>query len=348
MASRTIPKAPLRVAMVGLGFFGRYQFHAWQRLKEVEVVAVCEHSKETRGFLEDHPQVTLYSALDALLAAETPGILDIATPPHAHAQLIRTALGEVETIICQKPFCTSLEEAREIVSLAESAGTKLIVHENFRFQPWYRKIRELIQSGRIGQVRQAHFRLRPGDGEGEEAYVARQPYFREMKRFLVHETGIHLIDVFRYLFGEVRGVYADLWQSNASIAGEDSGYFILEMQGGVRALFDGNRTLDHAAENRRLTMGEMVVEGSDGELRLDGWGKLALRGRNSTTWQEIELRFEDRDFGGDCVFRFQQHVVRHLLEGAKLENAARSYLVNMEIEAAAYTSAQQGRLVGLT
>jgi predicted dehydrogenase len=52
-----------------------------------------------------------------------------------------------------------------------------------------------------------------------------------MKRFLIHETGIHLIDVFRFLLGEVRSVYADLTKLNPVIAGEDSGTVLFNFVG---------------------------------------------------------------------------------------------------------------------
>ncbi|MEO0763052.1 MAG: hypothetical protein AAFZ09_14815, partial [Pseudomonadota bacterium] len=60
------------------------------------------------------------------------------------------------------------------------------------------------------------------DGQGPDAYHARQPYFQRMPRFLVHETAVHWIDTFRYLMGEAETVYADLRRLNPAIAGEDA------------------------------------------------------------------------------------------------------------------------------
>lgn len=111
---------------------------------------------------------------------------------------------------------------------------------------------------------QVTFRLRPGDGKGPDAYLERQPYFQTMEKFLVHETAIHLIDVFRFLLAEEpSAVYAALRRLNPAIAGEDAGMMLFDFPSGARAVFDGNRLADHKAENRRLTMGEMVIEGSE-------------------------------------------------------------------------------------
>ncbi|MEO1294188.1 MAG: Gfo/Idh/MocA family oxidoreductase, partial [Pseudomonadota bacterium] len=165
-------------------------------------------------------------------------------------------------VICQKPFCGGIEGGRRAAARAEADGRPLVVHENFRFQPWYREIRRLIDAGTLGALYQVAFSLRPGDGQGPDAYLARQPYFQRMPRFLVHETAVHWIDTFRYLMGEAETVYADLRRLNPAIAGEDAGHVIFDHDSGVRALFDGNRLLDHAADNTRRTMGEALVEGT--------------------------------------------------------------------------------------
>ena len=81
-----------------------------------------------------------------------------------------------------------------------------------------------------------------------------------MERFLVHETAVHFLDVFAFLLGLPDQIYADLRRLNPNIAGEDAGLIILGYEDGRRAIFDGNRLIDHAAENRRLTMGEALVE----------------------------------------------------------------------------------------
>ena len=102
-----------------------------------------------------------------MIKAVKPDVLDIVTPPETHHTLVLLAceLG-VPTIVCQKPLAPTLAEAAAIVALAERHGTRLVVHENFRFQPWHREIRALVHGGAVGTVLNATFRLRPGDGQG--------------------------------------------------------------------------------------------------------------------------------------------------------------------------------------
>ena len=243
----------LSVGCIGAGFFSQFHYDAWARVDgAVPIAAVDRDISKARA-----TGLAAYGAAEEMLAAETPDIVDIISPPHTHFELIKLALAhKPRAIICQKPFCESLAQARQAVALSAQAGVPLIVHENFRFQPWYRVMRAALEAGEIGAPMQLTFRLRPGDGQGPEAYLDRQPYFQQMPRFLVHETLVHWIDTFRFLFGEPSAVFADLRKLNPVIAGEDAGLVMFAYDDGRRAMIDGNRHLDHAATNTRCTMGE--------------------------------------------------------------------------------------------
>ncbi|WP_299391755.1 Gfo/Idh/MocA family protein [Pelagibius sp.] len=337
----------LRLGTVGTGYFSQFHYDGWARIAEARLVGVCDRDAVGAQKVAEMHGATPYVSVAEMLAQENLDLLDIIAPPPAHLDLIRQAAARKVAVICQKPFCQTLEEAEEAVTLCEEAGVLLVVHENFRFQPWHQKARALIEEGRLGRIYQAGFRLRPGDGQGPEAYLDRQPYFQKMERFLVHETAIHLIDVFRFLLGEATGVYAALRRLNPAIAGEDAGFILLDFEDGARGLFDGNRLADHAAENRRLTMGEMLIEGSGGSLRLDGEGRLYLRPFGGNMEEVITYPWENKGFGGDCVFHLQRHVVDHLLSGSPVMNAGRDYLANLRIEEAVYESDRLGRRIPL-
>lgn len=337
--------SPLRVAAVGAGYFSRFHYDAWNRLG-VEVAAVCSRTAESaEAAAKEFGIPRSFTDFAGMLDAVCPDLVDIITPPETHLAYIGTAAERGLPIICQKPFTRSLEEAVEAVRLAEEAGVLLVVHENFRFQPWYAKIREIVGSGAIGDVYQVSFRLRPGDGQGEDAYLNRQPYFQKMDRFLVHETAIHLIDVFRYLCGEVVSVTAELSKLNPAIAGEDAGLILFKFENGSRGLFDGNRLSDHVARNRRLTMGEILVEGAEGAVRLNGDGELFLRAHGQNQERKVDYEWEDLGFAGDCVFRLQKHVVECIRQGGKVTNSGRDYLANLRIEEAVYRSSATGKRV---
>jgi predicted dehydrogenase len=330
----------LRVACVGAGYFSRFHYESWARIDRVALVGSCNRDiAKARA-----TGLPAFDDLTTMIAQTTPDLLDIILPPVAHADTIRAALAAgIRTMICQKPFCNSLSEARSIVAEAEALGARIIVHENFRFQPWYRAIKRVLETGALGDVLQATFRLRPGDGQGPRAYLDRQPYFQQMEKFLIHETAVHWVDTFRYLFGNPLAVYADLRQINPALKGEDAGFVLFDHPGGIRSLFDGNRHLDHAADNLRRTMGEALIEGTEGVLTLAGDGAVHLRRFGQPMTAEITPPNDWDGFGGDCVHALQCHVVSGLLDATPLENLAPDYLLVIEIEEAIYASAQEGR-----
>ncbi len=337
----------LRVACVGAGYFSQFQYEAWHRL-DVDLAAICNKTEaNARKIAEAYDIAQVFTDFEQMLDSVKPDLVDIITPPPTHVAYIELAAARAIPVICQKPFTPSLAEAEYASKLMEDAGAMLVVHENFRFQPWYGEIKRQLDEGTLGDLYQVAFRLRPGDGQGPEAYLARQPYFQDMERFLVHETAIHLIDVFRYLFGEMRSVTASLRRLNPAIKGEDSGVMLFEFENGAAGLFDGNRLADHPAKNRRLTMGELMLEGSKASLRLDGDGRLFLRRHGEDQEREISYDWQDKNFGGDCVFALQRHVVEHLRKGTPVMNRARDYLTNIRIEEAAYSSNELGKRVNL-
>ena len=144
-------------------------------------------------------------------------------PLRTHRDICRLAGERGVHVLCQKALAPTFADAVALVGDAERAGIRLMVHDNFRFQPWHRELRRLLDLGTIGRPHAIACRTRMGDGWGAEAYLNRQPYFRVMPKLLVFETGVHFIDVFRYLVGDVRQVYAVLRRRNPLIAGEDAG-----------------------------------------------------------------------------------------------------------------------------
>jgi predicted dehydrogenase len=336
-----------RLAILGAGYFGRFHYRAWARLP-VDLAAFCDIDAGRRAAVSaDYPQARAHDDFARMLDAERPDFVDIVSPPPTHLPAIKACAERGISVICQKPFCGTLEAAQEAADIAERAGITLIVHENFRFQPWYAAMRDALASDRLGTVFGATFRLRPGDGQGFDAYLARQPYFRTMPRFMVHETGVHYIDVFRYLFGEVTAVTARLRRLNPAIAGEDAGLAVFEFAGGVTAVLDANRLSDHKAHNHRLTLGEMLIEAEGGVLRLTGDGAVLLRRHGAEAETPLAFDWDDIDFGGDCVYRTSRAALAALTGQAPAVNTAREYIENLRIEEAVYASDSQGRRISL-
>ncbi len=338
----------LRVLGVGAGYFSQFQYLGWRNIDDAKCVAIVNRDQAKARALADRYGVeAVYGDIDMALDAVKPDLVDLITPPETHRSFVAKTVERGIPTICQKPFGTSYADAVAITELAEAARVPLIVHENFRWEPWYREAKRMIDAGTLGALHAVAFRLRPGDGQGPRAYLDRQPYFQQMPQFLVKETAIHWIDTFRFLMGEVAAVYARLRRVNPVIAGEDAGYVVFEFAGGSTGLLDGNRLNDHVAANPRRTMGEAWIEGSAGVLRLDGEARLWWKPHHGTEVTHAYDRGPDDTFGGGACEWLQRHVVAHLGEGKPLENTARDYLANLKVQEAVYASHREGRRIAL-
>ncbi len=334
-----------RVVMVGAGYWSQFQVEGW-RDAGAPLAAICNRNLAAAQALAGRFGVpACYDDINAMLDAERPTLVDVCLPPVAQRAAVEAALARGIPTICQKPFGITLQDAQAMTTLAQTAGVALVVHENFRFAPWFRELRRCIDAGLFGRVHSAAFRLRPGDGQGPQAYTDRQPYFQQMPQFLVRETAVHFIDTFRYLMGEVRAVTARLRRLNPVIAGEDAGVLLLEHDDQRTGLFDGNRLNGHPASNLRRTMGEMWLEGENGVMRLDGEARLWWQPHGR---QEAPHAYDcgaGRGAFGGASTALQAHVLAHLRQGAPLENSASNYLANLYVQAAAYHSHATGRRV---
>jgi predicted dehydrogenase len=337
----------LRGVGIGAGYFAPFHYEAWARIPEVEMAAICD-LREGRAQALMAPNGIRRSYVDwqRMLEDERPDFVDVITPPDTHEDICAFAATRGIHIICQKPLAPTFESGKRIVDGCVTAGVRFMVHENFRWQPWYRAIKQLQQRGDIGEFTHVHFLMRMGDGWGPDAYLGRQPFFREYPRLLIYETGIHFIDTFRFLLGEVALVSAQLKRLNAAIRGEDAGQLLMTFQNGATAVWDANRYNESDAESPRFTFGDLRIDATRGHLTMDTSSAIRVK-RLGEPAVELEYVRERKNFAGDCVYFLQRHFVDGLLSGRPFESSGADYLNNVRVVDAAYESARTGSSVRL-
>jgi D-apiose dehydrogenase len=335
----------LRGVGIGAGYFAPFQYEAWTRIPEVEIVALYNRTEErARPLMAKYGVARYYDDWRMMLDREHPDFVDIITPPETHEEMCAFAAARGIHIVCQKPLASTYDTSGRIVENAANAGVRFMVHENFRWQPWYRAIKDVQARGEIGDFTHVHFLMRMGDGWGADAYLARQPFFREYPRLLIYETGVHFIDTFRFLLGEVSSVVAETKRLNPAIQGEDAGQLLLKFQNGATAFWDANRYNESEAETPRFTFGELRIDGTAGHLTMDATSAIRVK-RLGMPAGELDYVRERKNFAGDCVYFLQRHFVDCMLSGQEFETNGIDYLKNIRIVEAAYQSAQTGNTV---
>jgi D-apiose dehydrogenase len=319
------PERTLKGAIVGCGFFAQHHIEAWRRIPEVELVAACDPQLERAR--QAAPRA--YGSARDMLDREPLDFVDIATRPELHLPLVRLAAARKLAIICQKPIAPDWPTAVEIVETAEAAGVRLMIHENWRWQPWYRAVHEAIERGRIGQPIGYGFITRCRDGLGDDPYP-RQSYFRDLRRFLIDEALVHHIDTARFLFGDLDAVYAQALRRNPRIAGEDFALIALMHRSGVQGWIDGHRFL--STEQEGPVMGTAFFEGEQGRLRVSPAGDVWLG--QATYW----TNHVTAGYRGDSVRATEAHFIACLRDGNPFESGGRAYLHTFAAVEACYRS----------
>ena len=143
---KTIP-----VALLGYGYAGS-NFHAplIASVKGLRLAAVC--SGNTDKVHTDWPEVFVSGAVDEVLNYPGISLVVIATPNDTHFDLARRALLAGKNVVVDKPFTVTVDEARELQTLAKSLGLLLSVFHNRRWDADFLTLRSLLRDGRLGKL----------------------------------------------------------------------------------------------------------------------------------------------------------------------------------------------------
>ena len=163
----------MKGVLIGAGFFAQFQADAWKRMSGVDLAAVADVAPgRAKEFAAKYNIARDYESVEGMLDAEQPDFVDIATRPDTHLQLTQLAAARSIHVICQKPMSPSMADNLAMCEACEAAGVRLLIHENWRWQPWYREAKRLIDSGTLGRLKRIAFDWRTGDGNGPEPFAA--------------------------------------------------------------------------------------------------------------------------------------------------------------------------------
>ncbi len=142
----------LRVAIVGCGKIADAHASQIQRIKDCEIVAVCDREPLMAKQLCDRfPIKQHFTELKELLRTAQPEVVHITTPPKGHFELAKLSLEHGANVYIEKPFTVYADQAQKLIDLAENKGLKLTAGHNCQFSPAARRMRELVKSGYLGE-----------------------------------------------------------------------------------------------------------------------------------------------------------------------------------------------------
>jgi D-apiose dehydrogenase len=269
--------SPLRIAVIGCGFWSRFQIPAWHEVEGVNCVAVCDvNSERSRALAARFNIAEHFDDPVKLLDSVKPDAIDIVTGPETHQQLVDLACSYRIPVICQKPMATDLRTAENMVRICSESSVPFFVHENWRWQTPIRELKRIVESGFVGQP----FRARI-DFNSCFPVFENQPSLREAPRLILADLGVHLLDAVRFLFGEAAHLTCQTHQVNPGISGEDVATVFLAMKNGMTV--SCHLSFASRLEFEHFPQTLVLVEGSEGSVELAPDYQIRITGRKGTS-----------------------------------------------------------------
>jgi predicted dehydrogenase len=143
----------INLAVVGYGYWGPNIVRNVMERPELSLWGLCEMNAERAAkFSARYPGVHTTASFDEVLADPSVDAVSIATPPSTHYALVKQALEAGKHVLVEKPLATTAVDAEELVEIAEREGLVLMPGHTFLYSPAVNKVRDLIDSGELGEI----------------------------------------------------------------------------------------------------------------------------------------------------------------------------------------------------
>src|SRR5690606_928598 len=190
-----------KFAIAGLGRIGKIHLGNLCQMEGVQVVAAMDPLEEGREYAREKNVPNIASSYEEMLATVPLDAVIICSPTDTHADYVELAAKAGIHVFCEKPLDLSLERVVEVLAIVEKAGIKLMLGFNRRFDKEFRKVKDLVREGAVGQPHLVKICSRD-PGAPPISYI-------EKSGGLFLDMTIHDFDVARFMVDkEVVEVYA--------------------------------------------------------------------------------------------------------------------------------------------
>ena len=338
-------KKRLRIGVVGGGAIaqaGHLPYYVKDRGCEIYVAT---RSRERRAEIEATFKSRIagfYSEWRKLLKEQSLDAVSICTPNNLHAKNCIEAAQHGAHILCEKPMALRVAEARRMIDVCKKKRRILMVNFTTRFWKGAQRVKQLMDSGRIGDVQSLRIRL---VHDGPYTDWAKGDWFYDPKRAgggALMDMGVHAIDACHYLLGPIRSVTSTLANLTKDIDVEDSAAMTATLDGGRYAILEAGWTGGAGFTG-------IEVSGSRGSVILDyRKGLFLILGKSkpdgSVEIKEKPLRCNIMDGGWGAVIK---EFLTHVRNGSRPECNGEVGLKAIQVALAARRSHASGKWVSI-
>lgn len=153
---RSRGERPLRIGVIGCGYWGPNLARNFDELPEADLVALADLDPERRTHMaERYPEALVLAQHEDLLALDVEAVA-IATPASTHYRLGMAALNAGKHVLIEKPMACSVAEADDLIAAADGAGLSLMAGHTFTYNPAVELLRDLVCGGELGRLYYVH------------------------------------------------------------------------------------------------------------------------------------------------------------------------------------------------
>ena len=149
------------IGIIGSGFARTTQIPGFRACEGARVVAIAsKHLENAERVAREFDIEHVADDWREVIAREDVDLVSMVTPPVTHQEMTLAALDAGKAVLCEKPMAMNAEEADAMRRRAEEKGALALIDHELRFLPGRLKAREMIQTGRIGEVRHVNLLFR--------------------------------------------------------------------------------------------------------------------------------------------------------------------------------------------
>jgi predicted dehydrogenase len=210
---------------------------AFYKAEHSQLVAVMRRNGDkARDFAQRHHVPRWYDDADALIQDAEVDAVYIATPPHMHKEYTLRAAAAGKPVYCEKPMARSFAECQAMIAACQQANVPLWVAYYRRAMPRFMKIKELVESKAVGEIRAVSIRLYrkadiPANLSVDELPWRVVPEIAGGGIFV--DLASHQIDFLNYLLGPIENVYGCATNQEHLYPAEDTVSVAFQYQSGV-------------------------------------------------------------------------------------------------------------------
>ena len=302
---------PIRVGVVGLGQIAELMLPPYLAHPDIEIVALCDANEERLDrWRAELPNAAGTTDLDELLARDDLHVVDVLVPTPLHAEIGRRVLAAGHHMQLQKPITRNLDDCDALLEIADENGAFIRVLEDYIFFPPLVKLKEIVESGELGEPVGLHMKVvntgRGGWDVLPSAYVWQLEQTADGRGMLVFDHAWHQIAVAMWLFGPIRSIVG--WIGETEVAPGFSldapATLAWEHESGLRATLDITLAIDTLWKSDFYSCDERVeVTCARGFARCNRISAAGKQEPSLEVYAEGEVRsFHTLDDGGDAGF----------------------------------------------